>query len=267
WSILGAVPQGTKRLPPMIYATMPTIRYHPAIVARKAGTMALRSDGRFRLGLGDLEQLHEHVVGRGYTPVHIRHQTLAPAVEIIRAMWEGDDVTFHGAHDDDEGTKLFDRPPNPPRLGIAESGKHPSGLGGRMVNLVIATEPTPELVRMLNQAGGTGTPAADQTLVCWRPDVATRGKRAHERFVWSLGAWTIPAEPSTSVNFEAFVKAVTEELMAQKDPSGRDIAQIIESVKQFVRVGFSEAGPVQSGQNRPRSATFVPVLGHAPQAP
>ncbi len=55
-------------------------------------------------------------------------------------------------------------------------------LGGRMADLVIATEPMPELVRMLNQAGGTGKPAVDQTLVCWRPDAATCRKQAHEQF-------------------------------------------------------------------------------------
>ena len=160
WSILGDVAQGTKRLPPMIDATMPTIHDHPAIVTREAATTAPLSDGRFRLALGALEQLNEHLAGRGYAPVRVRHQTLAQAVEIIRALWEGDDVTFHGEHDDVEGTKLFDHPANPPPLGIEESGKHPSGLGGRMADLVIATEPTPELARMLNQAGGTGKPAA-----------------------------------------------------------------------------------------------------------
>jgi G6PDH family F420-dependent oxidoreductase len=152
--------------------------------------------------LGALEQLNEHLAGRGYAPVRVRHQTLAQAVEIIRALWEGDDVTFHGEHDDVEGTKLFDHPANPPPLGIAERGKQPSGLGGRMADLVIATEPTPKLARMLNQAGGTEKPAVDQTPVCWRPDVAVCRKRAHERFGWSLGVWTIPDEPPNSANYQ-----------------------------------------------------------------
>jgi alkanesulfonate monooxygenase SsuD/methylene tetrahydromethanopterin reductase-like flavin-dependent oxidoreductase (luciferase family) len=36
----------------MTYVTWPTIRYHPAVVAQKAATVALLSDGRFSLGLG-----------------------------------------------------------------------------------------------------------------------------------------------------------------------------------------------------------------------
>ena len=36
----------------MTYVTCPTMRYHPAVVAQKAATIQLLSDGRFTLGLG-----------------------------------------------------------------------------------------------------------------------------------------------------------------------------------------------------------------------
>src|SRR6476659_9636880 len=52
WSILGAAAQATERIPLMTYVTCPILRYHPAIVAQKAATMQLLSDGRFTLGLG-----------------------------------------------------------------------------------------------------------------------------------------------------------------------------------------------------------------------
>ena len=48
----------------MTYVTCPTCRYHPAVVAQKAATLQLLSDGRFTLGLGAGENLNEHVVGR-----------------------------------------------------------------------------------------------------------------------------------------------------------------------------------------------------------
>ena len=48
WSILGAAAQATKRIPLMTYVTCPIVRYHPAIVAQKAATKALLSDGRSR---------------------------------------------------------------------------------------------------------------------------------------------------------------------------------------------------------------------------
>src|SRR3954451_20927664 len=61
WSILGAAAPATAGDPLMTYVTCPTIRYHPAVVAQKAATMQIISDGRFRLGLGAGENLNEHV--------------------------------------------------------------------------------------------------------------------------------------------------------------------------------------------------------------
>ena len=52
WSVLGAAAQATDHIPLMTYVTCPIRRYHPAVVAQKAATMQLLSDGRFSLGLG-----------------------------------------------------------------------------------------------------------------------------------------------------------------------------------------------------------------------
>ncbi len=63
WSVLGAVAQATERIDLMTYVTCPTMRYHPAVVAQKAATVQLLSDGRFTLGVGAGEHLNEHVTG------------------------------------------------------------------------------------------------------------------------------------------------------------------------------------------------------------
>ncbi|MFX6743364.1 LLM class flavin-dependent oxidoreductase, partial [Acinetobacter baumannii] len=46
WTVLGAVAQATTDVELMTYVTCPTIRYHPAVVAQKAATLQLLSDGR-----------------------------------------------------------------------------------------------------------------------------------------------------------------------------------------------------------------------------
>ncbi len=69
WAVLGAVASATQRVPLMTYVTCPILRYHPAVVAQQAATVALLAgDGRFTLGLGAGENLNEHVVGRGWPP-------------------------------------------------------------------------------------------------------------------------------------------------------------------------------------------------------
>ena len=56
----------------------------PAVVAQKASTVAIMSDGRFTLGLGAGENLNEHVTGGGWPPVNTRHEMLREALEIIK---------------------------------------------------------------------------------------------------------------------------------------------------------------------------------------
>src|SRR6201996_8018517 len=89
WATLGAVATATSSVDLMTYVTCPTMRYHPAVVAQQAATVDLLSDGRFTLGLGSGENLNEHVVGRGWPPVNVRHEMLLEALEIITALFGG----------------------------------------------------------------------------------------------------------------------------------------------------------------------------------
>ncbi|HET9420215.1 MAG TPA: TIGR03557 family F420-dependent LLM class oxidoreductase, partial [Nocardioides sp.] len=100
WSVLGAVAHATERVGLMTYITCPSMRYHPAVVAQKAATVALLSDGRFSLGLGSGENLNEHTIGRGWPAIETRHEMLAEAIEIIRALWnvDGGPVEHRGTH-------------------------------------------------------------------------------------------------------------------------------------------------------------------------
>ena len=130
WSVLGAAAQATDRIPLMTYVTCPIRRYHPAVVAQKAATMQLLSDGRFTLGLGAGENLNEHIVGGRWPLAGLRHQMLEEAVEIIRALWAGGTVTIRGKHFDVESAKLWDLPDLAPPIGIAVSGPESCRLAG-----------------------------------------------------------------------------------------------------------------------------------------
>ena len=48
WSVLGAVAQATDAIGLQTLVTCPYLRYHPAIVAQSAATIACLSGGRFR---------------------------------------------------------------------------------------------------------------------------------------------------------------------------------------------------------------------------
>jgi len=71
--LVGRLPDHVQRIELMTYVTCPIMRYHPAVVAQKAASIQILSEGRFTLGLGAGENLNEHVVGRGWPSVNVRH--------------------------------------------------------------------------------------------------------------------------------------------------------------------------------------------------
>src|SRR3954447_5163547 len=166
WSILGAAAQATERIGLMTYVTCPTLRYHPAVVAQKAATMQILSGGRFRLGLGSGENLNEHVVGKGWPSIGVRHEMLEEAVEVISALFDGGrPVNHRGRYFDVETARLWDLPPERVPIGIAVSGPVSCGLAGRSADLMIAVEPKPELGDMFDRAGGAGKPRVGQMAI------------------------------------------------------------------------------------------------------
>jgi hypothetical protein len=69
WSVLGGIATATSTLRVGTGVTCPTHRYHPAIVAQAAATVATMMPGRLYLGVGTGEALNEHVVDPTW-PVH-----------------------------------------------------------------------------------------------------------------------------------------------------------------------------------------------------
>ena len=166
WSILGGAAQATERIGLMTYVTCPTLRYHPAVVAQKAATMGILSQGRFRLGLGSGENLNEHVVGQDWPSVGKRLEMLAEAVEIISGLFDGSDsFNYRGDYFDVETARLWDLPSERVPIGIAVSGEQSCKLAGRRADLMIAVEPKPELGEMFDAAGGAGKPRVGQVPV------------------------------------------------------------------------------------------------------
>lgn len=247
WTVLGAAAQATSRIPLMTYVTCPTIRYHPAVVAQKAATLQLLSEGRFRLGLGSGENLNEHVVGGGWPPADVRHEMLDEAVGIIRALFDGGYVNHHGTHFDVESAKLWDLPEQAPPIGIAVSGEQSCELAGRLADLVIATEPKAALLEAFDRYGGADKPRVGQLPVCYDPDREAAVRRAHDQFRWFGGGWKVNSELPGPASFEAATSFVRTEDVAESIPCGDDPAAFVEAVKPYAEAGFTEVALVQVG--------------------
>jgi G6PDH family F420-dependent oxidoreductase len=250
WSVLGAAAAVTERIGLMTYVTCPTIRYHPAIVAQKAATVAILSGGRFRLGLGAGENLNEHVVGEGWPAVGVRHAMLAEAVDIIGALFDADEgatVNYRGEYFDVESARLWDRPAERVPIGIAVSGPDSCALAGRNADFMVAVEPEAELGEMFDAAGGSGKGRVGQIAVSYDEDRATALKRAHEQFRWFGLGWKVNADLPNPDSFDGASQFVTESDVAESIPCGADVDEFVDKIKPFVDAGFTEVGLVQIG--------------------
>jgi G6PDH family F420-dependent oxidoreductase len=247
WSVLGAAAQATATIPLMTYVTCPTRRYHPAVVAQKAATMQLLSDGRFTLGLGAGENLNEHVVGGGWPTVGVRHEMLEEALDIISALWSGDTVTYRGEHFDVESAKIWDLPDTAPPIGIAVSGAQSCRIAGEYADVMIAVEPNRALGEMFDAAGGTGKPRVGQIALSYDPDPDIAVKRALDQFRWFTGSWKVNAELPLPASFDAASTTVRSDDVTEKMPCGPDVARHVEGIRAFEAAGFTHVALVQVG--------------------
>lgn len=250
WSVLGAAAQATERVDLMTLVTCPTFRYHPAVVAQKAATVALLSDGRFALNLGAGENLSEHIVGMGWPPVDVRHERLIEAVEIIRELWEGGYVTYHGEHFDVESAKVYDLPERLPPIGVAVSGPESCEIAGENADVMVAVQPEPSFVEMFERSGGTGKPTYGQLAVSYDTDVDRARARAWEEWRWAAAGWKVMAELPAPVNFEAYAQFVTEDDIAQVVTCGPDVETHVAGVRRYLDAGFTHVALVQVGGDR-----------------
>jgi G6PDH family F420-dependent oxidoreductase len=251
WTVLGAVAHATRRMDLMTYVTCPIIRYHPAVVAQKAATVQLLSEGRFTLGLGAGENLNEHIVATGWPPVNVRHEMLGEALDIINALFAGGYVNYDGRHFRVDSAKLWDRPERPVPIGVGVSGSQSVERFAPNADVMIAVEPDGSLAPAWDAAGRT-TPArkVGQLPVSWGADRQKAIDVAHDQFRWFAGGWKVNAELPGTAAFAAASQHVTPDAVAQQIPCGNDVDAVVEAVRPFAEAGFTDVALVQIGADR-----------------
>lgn len=250
WSVLGAVAQATERVDLMTYVTCPTMRYHPAVVAQKAATMQLLSDGRFTLGVGSGENLNEHVVGEGWPMVDVRQNMLAEAVHIIRELNTGELVTWEGDYFRVDSARVWDVPEGGVPIGIAVSGEKSIELFAPLGDHLIAVEPDADLVRGWQAArtdDGSTSRTIGQIPICWSRDREAAVHKAHEQFRWFAGGWAVNADLPTPAGFAGATQLITPDQVADQIACGPDLDRIVEAVKPYWEAGFTDIALVQIG--------------------
>ncbi|MEU4774542.1 TIGR03557 family F420-dependent LLM class oxidoreductase [Micromonospora sp. NPDC023644] len=251
WSVLGAVAAKTERIGLATGVTCPTVRYHPAIIAQAAATMALVSDGRFTLGVGAGERLNEHVVGQGFPSVRGRHERLREALEIIRLLWQGGYRSYEGRHLQLEDARIFDLPQTPPVIAVAASGRSSATMAAELGDGLFVTEPKASIVEHYRQAGGDG-PRYAEVPMAWATDEEQAVRAVLETSRWMVTGWKVMSELPNPVNFDAASAYVEERHVRELFSVGPDPAAHVAAVRPYLEAGYDHivlqnAGPDPDG--------------------
>ena len=112
--------------------------YHPVRLAEDGAVLDVISNGRMDLGFG-LGYRPEEFAGHGVES-KTKGARADEALEIIRRLWQGETVTFHGKHFHIDGARVTPRPvqePNPPiwvggfkRISLRRAAKFGDGYTG-----------------------------------------------------------------------------------------------------------------------------------------
>ena len=269
WSILGGIARATKRLEIGTGVTCPTMRTHPAIIAQAAGTVGAMMPGRFFLGVGTGENLNEHILAEKWPEYDVREEMLEEAVEVIRLLWEGEQVSHYGSYYSLENARVYDLPEPRSPIHVAASGPKSAEMAGRIGDGLISVGPNKEVVQAFREAGGEGKPVYGQLTLCWASSTDEAVKTAHR--VWPNAA--IKGEASQELpapaHFEQLAESVTPEMMAEALPCGPDPEPIIKLFRQYEEAGFDhvylhQVGPDQQGFFQFFQKELQPILGRTP---
>lgn len=250
WSVLGAIAQATSKVGIVTGLTCPIIRYHPAIIAQAAATIALMSGDRFSLSVGAGERLNEHVVGARWPSIPERHAMLGEAIDIFRTLWSGGVHTKIGRHFVLDHARLYDLPEKPIPVVMGVSGPHGVALAAAKADGIMATEPNAELVRSFRSQSGAGGPAYAEALLAFANTEDIGLNLAKERFSFSALGWAVNSELPTVEAFEAACRYVEPGNLAGSIGVGPDPEAHLRIIERYMEAGFDHIvltcpGPAQ----------------------
>jgi coenzyme F420-dependent glucose-6-phosphate dehydrogenase len=250
WGVLGGIADATSEFRIGTGVTCPLIRIHPAIVAHAAATTACLMPGRFFLGVGTGENLNEHVLGAKWPAPDERLEMLEEAVEVMRALWQGDYQTHRGRHYTVENLRIFDLPDEPIEIAIAAMQPNAAELAGRIGDALVNVAPAPEIIEKFDDAGGKGKPKYGQVTVCWAESKEEAQKTAFEAWPNALLEGSASQELPLPKDFEQLVEGREADELEGTLTLGPDPDEYLDELNEYERAGYTHVYIHQIGADQ-----------------
>jgi G6PDH family F420-dependent oxidoreductase len=251
WSTIGGIARETEDLELGTGVTAPLIRLHPAIVAQAAATAGEMMPDRFFLGVGTGESLNEHVLGDRWPEHSVRLEMLEEAVEVIRKLWTGENVSHHGEHYTVENAQVFTVPNDPPPIHVAAGGELTASAAAEFGDGLVGTSPEEGLIETFVDDAGEDAPRYGQVTVCYAEDEETAKEKAYEW--WPNGALggELGQLLPTPKHFEQAAEMLSPDDVAEAMALGPDPDEHVELIQEYADAGYDHVyvhgvGPDQS---------------------
>ncbi|TAK26091.1 MAG: TIGR03557 family F420-dependent LLM class oxidoreductase [Chloroflexota bacterium] len=263
WALMGAIGQATGKVTFGPGVTPPGYRYHPAIVAQAAATLAAMYPGRFWLGLGAGEALNEHIIGEYWPEAPTRLDRLVDSIAVIQKLFTGKVIKHKSEHFNIESARLYTLPEKPPPMYVATSGPIMSERTGKLCDGIIMVGAGEDrvsnlLARFEKGAREAGKdPSTMPRLMQIHVSLAETREACIEQAVreWPTGGMSFPKQDIRNPeDFEVMRKLVRPEDFRNRVLMTPDLDEHVAEIQKYVDFGFTEIYIHQVGKDQ---AAFI----------
>jgi len=267
WAVLGGIANATERMRFGTGVTCPIMRLHPALVAQAAATAQCMFDGRFWLGLGSGEALNEHITGSKWPEAPVRLDMLREAIEVIRKLWQGNEVSHYGRYFTVENARLYTLPDETTPIFVSAFGTASVEVAAHCGDGLVSTKPDANLLAEFAHLGGAG-PRLAQVKVVWANSVARAEELAYALWPTSGLEGELSQELPTPAHFRQAVAPLHREDIVSRFPCGPDPQEHIAAIEKFRDAGYDEVYVTQVGEEQDGFLGFYEreVLPHFDEA-
>jgi coenzyme F420-dependent glucose-6-phosphate dehydrogenase len=239
WSWLGAALESV----PLTFGTVcaPGQRYHPAIIAQAAATLAQMYPQRFWLAVGTGQNLNEHITGDAWPSKADRRKRLLEAVDIMRRLWAGETVARDGViHVED--ARLYSLPEEPPQLfGAAITDETAEWVGSwadGLLTVAKSAEDLAQTVAAFRRGGGEGKPMRLQAAVSMDKSEEIAEVAAFRN--WGVACLKVEQiqDVASPQEFDRLVAGHMPEEVCEKLRISADVDQHVEWMRNDFELGF-----------------------------
>lgn len=219
----------------------PSGRYHPAVIAQASATLAVMFPQRFWLAVGSGEALNEAITGERWPLKAERNARLLEAVQVMRALWAGEEVTHRGRVVV-EGARLYTRPEVPPMLVAAaltaETARWAGGWADALITVSTERARMAAILQAFREGGGEGKPAFLQVKLSYDRTQAEAQDGAMQQ--WRSNA--LPPSATETLqqprHYEALGELVTLETLAKAVRISADPGRHAAWLREDMDMGF-----------------------------